>query len=64
MRTTDPTHLITSAMPGNHIVAYLLHARTVEPQKQPLLSNTCMQQQNNGVMQPVSRQQLGKHTYA
>jgi hypothetical protein len=27
-----------------YIVAYLLHARTVEPQKQPLLSNTRSQQ--------------------
>jgi hypothetical protein len=42
-------------------VAYLLHARHVEPQKQPLLSNTRTQQYNDGVMQPVSRQRLGKH---
>jgi hypothetical protein len=46
------------------IVAYLLHARTVEPQKQMFLSNTRMQQWNNGVMQPTSRQWLGKHTSA
>jgi hypothetical protein len=45
-------------------VAYLLHARTVEPQKQPLLSNTRMQQKNNGVMQTASRQRLCKHTSA
>jgi hypothetical protein len=37
-------------------VAYLLRARTVEPQKQQLI-------RNNGVMQSVSRQRLGKHTY-
>jgi hypothetical protein len=42
------------------IVAYLLHARTVEPQKQRFLSNTRMQQWNNFVMQPVSKQRLGK----
>jgi hypothetical protein len=42
-------------------VAYLHHARTVEAQKQPLLSNTRTQQWNNGVMQPSSRQRLGKH---
>jgi uncharacterized short protein YbdD (DUF466 family) len=28
----------------NDYVAYVFHARTVEPQKQPLLSNTCTQQ--------------------
>jgi hypothetical protein len=39
----------------------LPHASTVESQKQPLLSNTRTQQWNNGVMQPVSRQQLCKH---
>jgi hypothetical protein len=44
-----------------YIVAYLLHARTVEPLKQPLLSNTRKQQEQNGVMQPVSKQQLSKH---
>jgi hypothetical protein len=42
-------------------VAYLLHASTVEPEKQPLLSNTRTQQYNNGIMQPVSEQWLGKH---
>jgi hypothetical protein len=42
-------------------VVYLLHARTVESQKQPLLSNTHTQQYTNSVMQSVSRQQLGKH---
>jgi hypothetical protein len=41
-------------------MAYLLHARTVEPQKQPLLSNTRTQQQSNEVKQTVSRQRLGK----
>jgi hypothetical protein len=43
-------------------VAYLPHTRTAEPQKRPFLSNTRTQQWNNGVMQPVSRQRLGKHT--
>jgi hypothetical protein len=47
-----------------YIVAYLLHARTVEPQKQSFLSNTHMQQWNNEVMQPDSRQRLGKHSSA
>jgi hypothetical protein len=32
-----------------YIVAYLFPARTVEPQKQPLLSNTRKQEQNNGL---------------
>jgi hypothetical protein len=41
-------------------VVHLPHGRTAEPQKQPLLSNTRTQQQNNGVMRPVSRQRLGK----
>jgi hypothetical protein len=49
---------------ANHIVKYLLRARTTEPQKQPFLSNTRMQEWNNGVMQPASRQRLGKHTSA
>jgi hypothetical protein len=44
-----------------NIVAYLLHVRTVEPPKQPLLSNTRTQQENNGVMQSVSKQRLSKH---
>jgi hypothetical protein len=43
------------------IVAYLLHARIDEPEKQPLLSNARTQQYNNGVVQSVSRQRLGKH---
>jgi hypothetical protein len=42
-------------------VVYILHARTVEAQKQPLLSNGRTQQQNNGVIQSVSRKLLGKH---
>jgi hypothetical protein len=46
------------------IVAYLLHARTVEPQKQPSLSNTRTQQSNTGVMQPASRQRFAKHPSA
>jgi hypothetical protein len=54
----------TSWSDDKSIVAYLLKARTVEPQKQPLQSNTHMQQQNNGVMQPISRQRLSKHTSA
>jgi hypothetical protein len=37
------------------------HARTVEPEKQPLLCNTRTQQQNNGVVQPIYQQRLGKH---
>jgi hypothetical protein len=49
---------------NNNNVAYLLHARTVEPQKQPFLSNTCTQQSNNGVTQPASKQRLIKHTSA
>jgi hypothetical protein len=48
----------------NDNVAYLLHARTAEQQKQPFLSNTRTQKWNNGVMQPASRQRLGKHTSA
>jgi hypothetical protein len=44
-------------------VAYLLHARTVEPKKK-FISNTPTQQWNNGVMQHASRQRLGKHTRA
>jgi hypothetical protein len=36
-----------------NIVAYLLHARTVGPQKQPFLNNTRMQQWNNGVINPL-----------
>jgi hypothetical protein len=47
-----------------NIMVHLLHARTVEPQEQPLLSNTPSQQWNNGVMQPVCRKWLGKHTSA
>jgi hypothetical protein len=54
-------YLVEFLQPGIYIVAYLLHARTVEPQKQPLLSNTRTQQYNKGVMQSVSRQRLGKH---
>jgi hypothetical protein len=42
-------------------VTYVRHARTVEPEKQPLLNNTRTQQYNNGVMQSVSKQRLGKH---
>jgi hypothetical protein len=38
-----------------------VHARTVEPEKQPLLSNKRTQQENNGVMRTVSKQWLGKH---
>jgi hypothetical protein len=45
-------------------VAYLLHARTARSPKQLLLSNTSTQQYNNGVMQSVSKQQLGKHISA
>jgi hypothetical protein len=49
---------------AQYIVAYLIHARTGEPQKQPLLSNTRTQQYNNGAMQSVSRQRPGKHISA
>jgi hypothetical protein len=34
----DYTHIT------KHNVVYLLKARTVEPEKQPLLGNACMQQ--------------------
>jgi hypothetical protein len=47
-----------------NIVAYLLHARTVQPKKQPLPSNIRTQQYNNRVMHSVSRQRLGKHISA
>jgi hypothetical protein len=40
-----------------HIVAYLLKARTVEPEKQPLLAN-------GSETEFVSRQRLGKHVPA
>jgi hypothetical protein len=33
----------------DYIVAYLLKARTVEPEKQPLLGNGCVTR-NNGVI--------------
>jgi hypothetical protein len=46
------------------IVAYLPHVRTAEPQKQAFISKTRTQQKNKGVMQPSSRQRLGKHTFA
>jgi hypothetical protein len=36
----------------------------VEPQKEPFLSNTRMQQRNKGFMQSASRQRLGKHISA
>jgi hypothetical protein len=44
-----------------NIVAHLLRARTVEPQKQPLLRNTRMQQYENEVIKSVSRQRFSKH---
>jgi hypothetical protein len=47
-----------------NIVAYLIHARTVELQKQPFLSNTYTQQWKNRVLQPASRQPLDKHASA
>jgi hypothetical protein len=31
---------------GNYIVAYMLEARTVEPEKQPLLGNGCVTRNN------------------
>jgi hypothetical protein len=46
---------------SKYILAYLLHARTVEPQKQPSVRNTRTQQCNNGIMQSVSGKRLGKH---
>jgi hypothetical protein len=39
-----PNSLELTIQPTIHSVASLLRARTVEPQKQPLLSNTRMQQ--------------------
>jgi hypothetical protein len=45
-------------------VAYLLHERNVDPQKQPLLSNIHTQKYNNGVMQSISGQRLGKQISA
>jgi hypothetical protein len=45
-------------------MAYMLHARTAEPQQQLLLSKTSMQKWNNGIMQPSSSQRLDKHTSA
>jgi hypothetical protein len=36
----------------NNSVAYLLHARTVEPQKQPLLSNTHANNITTGLCNP------------
>jgi hypothetical protein len=47
-----------------YIVAYLLHAITVGPQKQAFINNTRKQQWNNEVMQTTSGQRLGKHTSA
>jgi hypothetical protein len=52
-------HLVTLIILDD-IVAYLLHARTVVPEKEPLLSNTRTQQKYNGFMQPVSKHQFGK----
>jgi hypothetical protein len=46
------------------IVAYLPRAGRAEPQKQPFISNTSMQKWKNGVMQPSSRQRLGKRNSA
>jgi hypothetical protein len=48
----------------NVILAYLLHGRTVEPQKLPLLSNTRTQQYNKGGLRYVTRQRLCKHISA
>jgi hypothetical protein len=48
---------------GLDTVEYLLHTRTVQLQKQPFLSNTRMQQWNNGIMQPASKQRLGKQHF-
>jgi hypothetical protein len=60
----EPVQKTEDCMLAKHIVAYLLHARTVEPQKQPFISNTRTQQWNNGIMQPASRYRLAKHTSA
>jgi hypothetical protein len=43
------------------IVLYLPHARTTEATQTTVLSNTRLLQENNGFMQPVSRQRLGEH---
>jgi hypothetical protein len=56
-----PINLTESAV---YIMAYLLHARTVETQKEPFLNNTLTQQWNDGITQPASGQRLGKHTSA
>jgi hypothetical protein len=50
-------------------VAYLLKARTVEPEKQPLLGNACTQQQRIVTTRDVTRtavamERLGKHVSA
>jgi hypothetical protein len=52
--------IVTVIFNLNDIVAYLLHARTVEPQKQPLLRNARTQKWNNRVLLPLSRLQLDK----
>jgi hypothetical protein len=60
----EADHSLPTSAEVNNTVPYLLNARTVEPQKQPFLSNIRMQQWNNGVLQPASRQRLSKHTSA
>jgi hypothetical protein len=42
IHTHSLTHIHTNAV--NSIVAYLLNAKTVEPQQQPFISNTRTQQ--------------------
>jgi hypothetical protein len=58
------THIVTSLLGSYYIGAYLLKARTVVPEKQPLLANGSettfvsrhRQQENNRT--PVARQQV------
>jgi hypothetical protein len=45
-----------------YIVAYLPHARWVEPQNHPFLSNMHTNNETAGVSQSISRLRLCKHT--
>jgi hypothetical protein len=61
IKFTENYYWYFSEILSYYIVACLLHAKTVEPQKRPFLNNTHTQQWNNGVVQHPSRQRLGKH---
>jgi hypothetical protein len=50
-----------SKLNSKHIKPYLLEARTVEPEEQPLLYND---HEWGGCTRAVSRQRLGKHVPA